>query len=90
MALKSGEIVTTSVPLYVASQKKCASGMRVTAGLHDPDEADTCDLKTAAMLSPGRFVAERHVGAHRQVADAGEGFRHHDPGDVGKAEQRRE
>ena len=23
----------TSVPLYFASQKKCASGMRVTAGL---------------------------------------------------------
>ena len=32
VALKSGAIVTTSVPLYRASQKKCASGMRVAAG----------------------------------------------------------
>jgi len=32
VALKSGEMVTTSVPLYLASQKKWASGMRVAAG----------------------------------------------------------
>ncbi len=31
-ALNSGEMTTTSVPLYFASQKKCASGIRVAAG----------------------------------------------------------
>ena len=35
LALKSGEIEMTSVPLYLASQKKWASGIRVTAGLQN-------------------------------------------------------
>ena len=53
VALKSGAIVTISVPLYFASQKKCASGMRVAAGLHCQTSTHF-DLNTAAMVSQGR------------------------------------
>ena len=54
VALKSGEMLTTSVPLYLASQKKWASGMRVTAGLA-AQTSTHFDLYTAVMLSPGRL-----------------------------------
>ena len=51
VGVNSGAMVTTSVPLYFASQKKCASGMRVTAGfaIHTSTHFD---LYTAAMVSP--------------------------------------
>ena len=35
LGVNSGEMAMTSVPLYLASQKKWASGMRVTAGLQN-------------------------------------------------------
>ena len=89
VALKSGAIVTTSVPLYLASQKKWASGMRVAAGLARPDQ-HALRLVDGGHVVAGQVVAERHVGADGQVAHAGEGLGNHDAGDVGEAEERRE
>ena len=79
----------TSVPLYFASQKKCASGMRVTAGLQNHTRQQR-DLKTAAMVSPSSGSATvicTPVGRSPTPAKASGSSM---PRDGGKAAQRGE